>query len=258
MDEGNRLTAEDIVFGYDTDRDILKGVGIELGGGSLVGIIGPNGSGKTTMIKCLNRILDPSQGTVLLNGHDIRGMRRIDIAKGIGYVPQNSQEDLSAPTVYEVVMMGRKPRMRWQCSAEDEDAVWDIMTELDVAHLASHGFDELSSGQTQRVLMARAIAQEAGILLLDEPTSNLDVRYQLEVMDMVSDIVRTKGIGACAIVHDLDMAMRYCDRVLLMSGGHVKAFGTPEEVITVENVSEVYGVDVAVEELHGRKRVIIL
>lgn len=252
------LTASGVVFGYSEDKTILDGVGIRIEEGDFVGVIGPNGSGKTTMIKCLNKILTPHQGEILLKGQDVREMRRIEVAKEIGYVPQSSKEDMAAPTVYEVVMMGRKPRMSWQCSEEDEEAVWSIMEELDVAHLASHGFDELSSGQTQRVLMARAIAQEATVLLLDEPTSNLDIRYQIDVMDMVRDIVRCKSVSACAIVHDLDLALRYCNKILLMNNGHVEAFGAAEDVLTEELVSRVYGVDVKLENLYGRRRLIVL
>lgn len=252
------LDASGIVFGYSENRIILDGVGISIDRGDFVGIIGPNGSGKTTMIKCLNKILTPKQGEILLNGEDISGMKRIEVARQIGYVPQSSSEEMSAPTVYEVVMMGRKPRMSWQCSEADEDAVWAIMEELDVAHLASHGFDELSSGQTQRVLMARAIAQEATVLLLDEPTSNLDIRYQLDVMDMVRDIIESRSVSACAIVHDLDLALRYCNKVLLMNDGHVEAFGRSEEVITEDSIRRVYGVDVRLEDLYGRRRLIVI
>lgn len=256
--ETMRISAEGMDFGYNEDHLTLENVGISIAEGDIVGILGPNGSGKTTMIKCLNRILTPSQGTILLNGDDIRTLKRADVAKNIGYVPQTNGDLVSAPTVFEVVMMGRKPHMSWQTSEEDESLVWRIMEELDVAHLASKSFGELSSGQTQRVLMARAIAQEAKVFLLDEPTSNLDIKYQIEVMDMVSDIVKNKGGSACAIIHDLDLALRYCNKILLLKNGKVFDFGKSSDVLTSSNVKDVYNVDVVVEELLGRKRLIVI
>ena len=251
------VSAEGVEFSYDRKERILKGVGLELGRGEILGILGPNGSGKTTFLKCINRILEPCQGKVLLMGDDVAGMRKRDIARKVGLVPQSSTNDTSSPMVYDVVMMGRRPHMTWQFTDEDDRIVWDIMRRLDVAHLASHHFNELSSGQSQRVLIARAIAQNAEVLLLDEPTSNLDVRYQMDVMDLIRGIVKENNVCACAIIHDLDLAMKYCDKVVLIRDGMVMSSGVVDEVMTPENIQDTYGIEVIVERIYGRNRVMV-
>ena len=251
------LKADMVKFGYKQDAVILDGVGLELRKGEIMGILGPNGSGKTTFMKCLNRLLTPSQGSIVLDDRDLKEHSRKEIATRMGLVPQNTNGESSAPMVYDIVMMGRRPHMTWQSTSDDEEKVWSIMKDLDVAHLASHHFNELSSGQAQRVLIARAIAQDADILLLDEPTSNLDVKYQMEVMDIIRTLVNEKNVSACAIIHDLDLAMKYCDKVILLHNGHIVSAGDPKEALTHDTIKEVYGVEAFVENIHGRFRVMM-
>ncbi len=254
-DEALKATA--VVFGYRNEEIILKNVGLTLRKGEILGILGPNGSGKTTFMRCLNRLLTPSQGEILLDDRAISEYTRKELATRVGFVPQSSESELSSPMVYDVVMMGRRPHMTWQFSEKDDEMVWEIMKELDVAHLASHHFNELSSGQSQRVLIARAIAQDVDVLLLDEPTSNLDVKYQIEVMRLIRSLVDEKGVSACAIIHDLDLAMRYCDKVVLLHDGVIVSSGTPVEALTPATIKQVYGVTAYVEDVHGRYRVMI-
>ena len=252
------LSVKNVHFSYPHRKDVLNDVGFEMSGNEFVGIIGPNGSGKTTLLKCINRILEPEQGSILLNGDDVGKMRRTDIAKSMGYVPQSSGTELDSPTVYEVVMMGRKPHSGWQTGSDDESIVWDALDSMNVRDLATQNFDSLSSGQVQRVLIARALAQQTDIMLLDEPTSNLDLRYQIEVMDLIKGLVRDRGVGACAIIHDMELTLKYCDKVILMQNGVITAAGKTEDVITPENIKKVYGIDVVIDHHYSRPHVIIL
>ena len=252
------ISVNGIHFSYPHKKDILRGIGFEMSGNEFVGIIGPNGSDKTTLLKCINRILEPQQGEICLGGSDIAKMRRIDIAKNIGYVPQSGGLELSSPTVYEVVMMGRRPHGGWQMNSDDEAIVWKAMEDMSIRDLAVQSFDSLSSGQVQRVLMARALAQQADIMLLDEPTSNLDLRYQIEVMNLIRDLVDRRGVGACAIIHDMELTLKYCDKVILMQDGIITAAGRVEDVITPENIREVYGVDAVIDRHYSKPHVIIL
>ena len=251
-----RFIIDGIAFSYDKSP-ILKDISLELKDSEILGILGPNGSGKTTLMKCMNRILTPKQGNIILNDENLLKMTRMDISKLIGYVPQNSVEELCFPTVYEVVMMGRRPYGYWRMNSDDDEIVWEAMTEMSVDNLAVHRFDELSSGQTQRVLMARAIAQRANVLLLDEPTSNLDIKYQIDVMETVKGLVGTKGVSVCAIIHDLDLAIKYCDKAVLLHDGLIYSAGKVEDVITENNIRHVYGVDIVIDRTYGRPHVVV-
>jgi len=252
-----KLSVSGIDFNYGS-KEILNEVSLNVSPSEVFGILGPNGSGKTTLLRCINGILTPKQGHIALDETDTKSMTRQEIAKNMGYVPQNSLTDLCVPTVFEVVLMGRKPHAPWGFSEKDKEIAWLMMEELDVKHLAAQQFDRLSSGQTQRVLMARAMAQEAKVLLLDEPTSNLDVRYQIEIMNAILGLSRKKGVSACVIVHDLDLAMRFCDKLVLLDQGKIVAMGKTEDVLTPQNIKDVYGVDSIVSHDHGRPRVLIL
>jgi iron complex transport system ATP-binding protein len=248
---------EGVEFSYGSDP-ILRNVGMELGPSEILGILGPNGSGKTTMMRCINGILSPQQGRITLDAEEIRSLPRSDVARNISYVPHNSSGDMISPNVFEVVLMGRRPHITWEFGERDREIAWKAMEEMDVKKFAAADFGKLSSGQAQRVLIARAMAQEAKILLLDEPTSNLDVKYQIDVMETIHDIVHHKKIGACAIVHDLDLAMRFCDKVILLQDGKIVAAGPTRMVLTPENIKRVYDVDAVIDESYLRPRVLIL
>ena len=251
------MVANDVVFAYRS-TPVLNSVSMQLNASEIMGIIGPNGSGKTTMLKCINRILAPSQGTIVIDERDISAMKRLEIAKLVGYVPQHSHGHHNSPNVFEVVLMGRRPHATWQTAKGDEEKVWEILSLLDLAKFASHSFDELSGGQRQKVLIARALAQEARIMLLDEPTSSLDIKHQMDVMDLLRDIVKSKGLSVCTIIHDLDLAIKYCDKVVLMEEGKIFAAGEASEVITAENIKQVYKVDAVIDESYGRPHVVII
>ena len=172
-------------------------------------------------------------------------MSRMEIAKEIGYVPQTSSS-AQALTVFEVVLMGRRPHIGWQSSDKDIEKAWEVLGLLKIEHLAMRSFNELSGGEQQRVIIARSLAQEAKVLLLDEPTSNLDIRHQLEVMELSRELVGKQQLAVVVAIHDLNLASRYCDKIVMMKKGQIVAAGKPTDVLTPENIKSVYGVEVAV------------
>ena len=252
------VIADGVVFAYPNRDPVLKSVGLELNGSEVLGIVGPNGSGKTTLLKCLNRILSPAQGEILLHDRDVARMSRVEIARLMGYVPQSGTGRYSEPTVYEVVLMGRRPHIGWCSSKADEDKTWEILASLSLSGFAATPYDQLSGGEKQKVLMARALAQEARVLLLDEPTNSLDIRHQLDVMNLLTELVVSRGLSVCVIVHDLDLAIKYCDKVVMMKNGEVFASGACREVITESNICNVYNVHAVIDETYGRPHVVVL
>ena len=235
-----KLKIEDVEFGY-TSRPVLKDICLELPPAEMLGVVGPNGAGKSTIIRCLNNILAPRKGTILLDGEEIKKMCRLDIAKKIGYVPQSTAQVFSA-TVFDTVLMGRRPHLSWQSGKKDEKIVLDTLEMLNIIEIAMSDINELSGGQQQKVFIARALAQEPEVLLLDEPTSNLDIRHQLEVMNIIQNLVREKGIAVVMAIHDLNLASRYAEKVIMMHDGKVFSAGIPAAVFTAENIEQVYRV----------------
>ena len=240
-----RLRVNKIEFAYDS-TPVLENISMELDRSEILGIVGPNGTGKSTLIRCIDRILKPQQGTILLDENDITTMNRMEIARKMGYVPQSTTRVFPA-SVIDTVLMGRRPHLGWKSSEEDMDKVLEILELLGIVEFAMRDFNEISGGQQQKVLIARALAQEADVLLLDEPTSNLDIRHQLEVMEIMTNVVRKNGISAVMAIHDLNLASRYTDRILMMNGGRIFAAGEPASVLTIENIKRVYGVEVLVK-----------
>ena len=238
------LAVNDVSFKYNSTLSLDK-VSLKLYEAETLGIIGPNGSGKTTLLKCINKILSPKSGQILFDGNNVHKMSRMDIAKHIGYVPQSSSS-AQALTVFEVVLMGRRPHIGWQSSNTDIEKAWEVLGLLKIEHLAMRSFNELSGGEQQRVIIARSLAQEAKILLLDEPTSNLDIRHQLEVMELSRELVAKQQLAVVVAIHDLNLASRYCDKIVMMKQGKIVAAGKPTDVLTPENIKSVYGVEVAI------------
>jgi len=240
-----KLKVKNIEFSYNS-TPVLENISMDLDRAEVIGIVGPNGAGKSTLIRCIDRILTPRGGIILLDENDISKMTRMEIAKEMGYVPQTTARVFPA-TVFDTVLMGRRPHLGWKSSEEDIDKVLEVLQLLGIMEFSMRDFNEISGGQQQKVLIARALAQEADILLLDEPTSNLDIRHQLEVMDIMKGIVKRKGISAIVAIHDLNLASRYTDRLLMMNGGRIFASGNPESVLTVENIRRAYGVEALVK-----------
>ncbi len=239
-----QLQAKGIVFGYNSSM-ILNDVSFEIGPSRLVTIVGPNGSGKSTLIKCIDRILSPKKGSILIDRKDVTKMDRMEIAKNLSYVPQSSARTFSS-NVFDTVLMGRRPHIGWLSSSDDEEKVWEVLRLLGIEDLAMSGFGELSGGQQQKVLIARALVQETKVMLLDEPTSNLDIWHQLDVMNIVSDLVRKRRMTALIALHDLNLASKYSHGIIMMKKGRIMAVGDPASVLTPENIEAIYNVEVAV------------
>jgi iron complex transport system ATP-binding protein len=241
------LLVDGVEFSYDS-RPALRGVTLRVDRGQLFFILGNNGAGKTTLLRCLNGILRPRKGTVLVEGEDLLCLSRREVARRLGYVAQ--KHETARFTVFDAVLMGRKPHMSWGPARRDLDVVTGVLRALGLEGLSLRYLDELSGGEFQKVVIARALAQEPRVLLLDEPTSNLDLKNQLEVLRLVRRVARESGIGVLIVMHDLNLALRFGDRFLLLKDGTVFACGGME-VITPENIAAVYGVPVAVERAGG-------
>lgn len=239
-----KITIKNLTFGYGSNK-ILDDLNLVIGDSEILSLVGPNGSGKTTLIKCIDRILKP-KGSILLNGgRDLQSMSRQDVAKYIGYVPQSSSGVLST-TVFDTVLMGRKPHMGWRVGEEDLDKVVEIMKLLQIEKFALKDFNELSGGQKQSVLIARALCQEPKVLLLDEPTSNLDLKHQLGVMETVRSLIKKTGVSAVMAIHDLNLAAMYSDKLLMLKDGKIHAMGAPEDLLTQDNIRSIFGVEAVV------------
>lgn len=209
--------------------------------GEVLCIIGPNGSGKSTLIKTLAGILDPCEGTITLDKREVSEISRNEVAKKIGYVPQDFQY-LTSSTVLEAVILGRRPHVQWSLTRHDLAKVDTAMEMLNITSMAEKMLTEVSGGERQRVFIARAIAQEPDYFLFDEPTSALDIRHQIDVFQMIKNIAGSKNRSVLVAVHDLNFAYHYADRVILLDEGKIVSMGTVDEVMTEENIISVYGV----------------
>lgn len=220
--------------------EILHGIDFTAGDHSLVGVIGPNGSGKSTLLKCIYRVLKPSEGAVFVDGQPLSEYRVRDSAKKIAVLAQHNFYNFEF-TVQDVVLMGRAPHKRAleRDSAADFKIVHEAMERVGVAPLRDRLFSTLSGGEQQRVLLARALAQQTPCLILDEPTNHLDIKYQLELLDLVRSLDRT----VIAAIHDLNIAAMYCDTIFVMQSGRIVAAGAPRDVLTRSLIRSVYEVD---------------
>ena len=242
------LETRDMRFSYTSERKILDGVGFECEPGDVVAVLGNNGAGKSTLIKCMDRILTPETGAVLVDGQDLLSLTRREHAKCAAYVPQTPPK--GSLTVFDAVLLGRRPYITWDATAHDKDVVNEALELLRLTDYALRRVDELSGGEQQKVAIARALAQEPRVLLLDEPTSSLDPRKQHETMQTVRRIAHEKGICAVVILHDLNLAIRYCDKFLFLKDSEVFAYGG-REVMNSENIEEVYRMHVHILEYMG-------
>lgn len=242
-----RLQVKDVSFTYGS-VPALADVTFKVSGGEVLGIIGPNGSGKSTLLRCLARVLRPRTGSIFLDGKNLAALRGYEIGRMIGYVPPPGGQAGFPTTVVETVLQGRRPYLTWGVSRRDLEVVSAALGYLGLTPLAERLLGELSSGQQQKVFLARALAQEPEVLLLDEPTATLDIRYQLEVMALIRRLATEEGRTVVAVLHDLNLAGRFADRLLLLHEGRIFAAGRPAAVLTPANLRVVYGVEAVVTE----------
>lgn len=241
------LSARDVDFGYHAKALVLRGVSLDVFPGELVGILGPNGSGKSTLIQLLSGVLEPQRGEVRLFGQLLSELSARQVAQRVAVVPQDTHVEFPF-SVLEVVLMGRAPYLAgFSFEGEDDLAAAErAMERTGVTHLAHRTVQELSGGERQRVLLARALAQDTPLLLLDEPGAFLDLRHVVEIYDLLRDLL-AEGKSIVTVLHDLNLAALYCDRVVLLRQGEVYLAGPPGEVITYRAITEVYDTEVYVD-----------
>ncbi len=245
-----KIQVDNVSFKYGNNLQALDNVSMATREGELVCLVGPNGSGKSTLLKCLLKIFKPQKGKITLENMDIGQISIPNLAKHIGYVPQSMQQVFPV-TVFEAILTGRIPHLGWAPKDSDIKKVEDIMKLFGVEAWAWRYLSALSGGERQKVLIAMTLAKDPPILLLDEPTSNLDLRHQLEVMDILKRLVKEQKLTVVMAIHDLNLALKYADRVVMMKKGRVVAEGKPLEAFTKETIQSVFGVDVEVADKTG-------
>ncbi|SMB79697.1 iron complex transport system ATP-binding protein [Desulfonispora thiosulfatigenes DSM 11270] len=239
------LSVKSLSFRYPS-RSVIKDINFSISKGDFLAVLGINGAGKSTLLKCLNRILNPNAGIVYINDDEASKLSRRELAKKIGYVAQRNENIRS--TVFDAVLLGRKPYIKWEVSKNDLEITQEALKVLDLEEYALRYLNELSGGEQQKVVIARALAQKPEILLLDEPTSSLDLKNQLEVARVINKVAKEQQMAAIVTMHDLNLAIRFADKFILLKNGQIFAAGG-SEVITPENIESVYSVPVKIDKV---------
>lgn len=252
------LTFSGVSGGY-AGENVVRDISLEVNEGGMLGLIGPNGSGKTTLLRLATRILQPRAGSVLFQGNDIRSIPLKEFCRSVAFVAQDIDVNFSF-TVMEIVLMGRIPHLgRLQSETKKDIQIAEgALAETDVLRLKDKMIDELSAGERQRVMIARALAQQPKLLFLDEPTSHLDIGHQVQVLDLLKRLNRARNLTIVMIQHDLNLAAGYCSHIALLSSGSLYKYGTPEEVLTYRDIEAVYRTVVLVNENPATKKPNIL
>lgn len=247
------IEIKDLSFAYGSTT-ILRDISFQVEPGECVGIMGNNGAGKSTLITCINRIRNPKSGQVMINGQNLQKLRRNALARKVAYVAQKNE--MTNATVFDCVLLGRTPYIKWSVSQHDLDLCEEIIGQLGISHLKLRNVDQLSGGEMQKVMLARALVQQPELLLLDEPTSNLDPRNQYEMMALVQKIAREKKIAVLIVIHDLNLALRYCDRFYFLKDQEGYSYGGIETV-TEKTLLNVYGINAEVVSVKEKKVIVI-
>ena len=251
------LKINNISFSYRQDKKILDDISLDVNQGDVLGILGINGAGKTTFIKCINNIFSPNSGTVKVNGKDISSMTPKEIAQLIAYVPQYNGTFFNI-NVLDTVMMGRLPYAGRSYSKKDREIVYNILEKMNLEKFAFRSIREMSGGERQRVFIARALAQQPKIIILDEPTSSLDLHNQLFILKIIEDLAKRDNLTIIMIIHDLNLASMFCSKLVMLKEGKIFAQGNSADVLIEENISKVYKVSSKISIEDGYKHIRLL
>lgn len=239
------LSVENLAFEYPS-RPVIRNISFSISRGDFLAVLGVNGAGKSTLLKCVNKILKPKTGAVYVENEDAFKLSRRELAKKIGYVAQRNET--IGTTVFDAILLGRKPHIQWEASQNDLRIAHEALNALNLSDYSLRYLNELSGGEQQKVAIARALAQEPELLLLDEPTSSLDLKNQLEVAKIIKKVVKERQMAAAVTMHDLNLAIRFADKFLLLKSGEIYAAGGME-VMTPEIIENVYSVPVRVDQI---------
>lgn len=251
------LQIKNLSFGYKKNQMILNNINLEIKQGEILGILGPNGTGKTTFIKCINNIHKPNEGRILYDGNNIMNLSQLNIAKIIAYVPQYTN-NFFPMNVIDTVMMGRMPYVKKNYSDEDKEIVFSIIKKMNLEKFAFRNIKEMSGGERQRVFIARAMAQQPKIIILDEPTSSLDLYNQLFILHTITKLAKENNITIIMTIHDLNLASMFCDNILMLKDAYIFAHGKPESILTAENIYEIYKVKTEITTPENYKHIRLL
>ena len=261
------MDVKDLNFSWGTN-EVLKNVEFSIKPHEVVSVLGVNGAGKSTLIKCLNGILKPKVGSIEIIENskysneislvDISSLDLVGLSRVMSYVPQSVRTSFSMD-VFDVVLLGRKPHIKWRITDDDRNRVSDTLRYLNLEDFAFRKFDQISGGERQRVIIAKAIVQDPNLFLFDEPTSDLDLKNQIQIMKGIRKLIKESESPKSALIaiHDINIAARYSDKIILLDNGSVKAYGTPKNVLTEQNIAEVFGVKSLIEHLENYIRVVI-
>lgn len=248
------IEVKNLSFSYKKNAPkVLDDITCDLEQGHMIAILGNNGAGKSTLLKCLNRINKINSGRIVVNGKDVYGMSLRSMAQQIAFVPQRSEP--TQTLVFDAILLGRRPYIQWDITSKDKQIVNDVIQQMGLEKYASRYLSELSGGELQKVVLARALAQQPEYLLLDEPTSALDPKNQHEILRIVQKICREQNISVMIVIHDLDLAVRYCDRFLLVADSKIYSYGDLSTV-TEKAIRDVYDLDVDIIEYNNKKLIV--
>lgn len=248
---------KDVTFGYTSDRPVLQDISFRIDEPEFLCIVGPNGVGKSTLVRCVNGSIKPSSGTVRVHGRDVSEYPLKELALHVSYVPV-ATEDYSIMSVLDTVLVGRYTHQKWKITSEGVEKAYKALRAMQVQDLSMRKFNELSAGQHQKVALARGLVQEADIMILDEPTSNLDPRHQVYVSSFLRSLSKKMGVTVIMISYDLNVSAKYADRLLVMErSGRIHSIGAPREVINRNMIRRVYNIDCDIVDDNGKPHVML-